>query len=138
MFLAFSYFSPLSPLTEVSPQPSAIPGGNPPEDWQSAVGWGGAGFEPGTAGLQPDVLPLSHYAFLEPPRLRDTNCAFILEPGAVTNTCDSSKSLHRKSIQENVDDDILTTYVVLPKGPHGREKRIGNWFQPLTPKHLVE
>jgi hypothetical protein len=33
----FSSFSPLSPLTEVSPQPNAIPGGNPPEDWQSAV-----------------------------------------------------------------------------------------------------
>jgi hypothetical protein len=40
----FSKFSPLSPLTEVSPQP--------PEDWQSAVGWGDAGFEPGTAGKQ--------------------------------------------------------------------------------------
>ncbi len=54
--------SPLSPVTEVSPQPSALPGGNPPEDWQSAVGWGGAGFEPGTAGLQSDVLQLSHHA----------------------------------------------------------------------------
>jgi hypothetical protein len=63
MFLAFSWFSPLSPLTGVSPQPSAIPGGNPPEDWQSAVGWGGAGYEPGTAGQQSDVLPLSHHAF---------------------------------------------------------------------------
>jgi hypothetical protein len=28
----FSYFSPLLPLTEVSQQPSAIPGGNPPGD----------------------------------------------------------------------------------------------------------
>ncbi len=28
-------------------------GGNPPGDWQSAVGWGDAGFEPGTAGQQP-------------------------------------------------------------------------------------
>jgi hypothetical protein len=45
-------FSPLLPLTEVSPQPSAIPGGNPPGDWQSAVGWRDAGFEPGTAGQQ--------------------------------------------------------------------------------------
>ncbi len=27
------------------------------------MGWGGAGFEPGTAGLQSDVLPLSHHAF---------------------------------------------------------------------------
>jgi hypothetical protein len=44
----FSKFSPLSPLTEVSPQPSAIPGVNPLEDWQSAVGWGNAG----TAGQQ--------------------------------------------------------------------------------------
>jgi hypothetical protein len=35
-------FSPLLPLTEVSPQSSAIPGGNPSEDCQSAVGWGDA------------------------------------------------------------------------------------------------
>jgi hypothetical protein len=56
-----SSFSPLSPLTEVSPQPSAIPGGNPPGDWQSAVGWGDAGFEPGTAGQQSGVLPLCHH-----------------------------------------------------------------------------
>ncbi len=56
-------FSPLSPLTEVSSQPSAIPGGNPPEDWQSAVGWGDAGFEPGTAGHQSGALPLSHHTF---------------------------------------------------------------------------
>ncbi len=54
MFLAnqqfiFIIFSSVA-LTEVSPQPSAIPGGNPPEDWQSAVGWEDAGFEPGTAG----------------------------------------------------------------------------------------
>ncbi len=34
-------------------------GGNPPEDWQSAVGWGDAGFEPGTVGQQSDVLLLS-------------------------------------------------------------------------------
>jgi hypothetical protein len=44
------------PLTEVSPQPSAIPGGNPPGDRQSAVGWGNAGFEPGTAGQQSGTL----------------------------------------------------------------------------------
>ncbi len=56
-------FSPLSPLTEVSSQPSAIPGGNPPGDWQSAVGWGDAGFESGTAGQQSGVLPLSHHNF---------------------------------------------------------------------------
>jgi hypothetical protein len=31
-------------LTEISQQPSAIPGGNPPGDWQSDVGWGDAGF----------------------------------------------------------------------------------------------
>ncbi len=30
--------------------PSAIAVGNPSGDWQSAVGWGVAGFEPGTAG----------------------------------------------------------------------------------------
>jgi hypothetical protein len=58
----FFKFSPMSPLTEVSPQPSAIPGGNPPEDWQSAVGSGDAGFEPGTAGQQSGTLPLSHHA----------------------------------------------------------------------------
>jgi hypothetical protein len=46
----FSQFFPLLPLTEVSPRPSAIPGGNPPGDGQSAVGWGDTGFEPGTAG----------------------------------------------------------------------------------------
>ncbi len=51
------------PLAEVSPQPSAIPGGgNPPEDWLSAVGWGDARFEPETAGQQFGVLPLSHRA----------------------------------------------------------------------------
>jgi hypothetical protein len=44
------------PLTEVSPRPSAIPGGNPPGDGQSAVGWGDAGFEPGTAGQQSDHM----------------------------------------------------------------------------------
>jgi hypothetical protein len=70
-FICFWHFHNflLSPLTEVSPQQSAIPGGNPPEDWQSAVSWGGAGFEPGTAGLQSAVLPLSHHAIpIEPPR----------------------------------------------------------------------
>jgi hypothetical protein len=60
----FSQFFPLLPLTEVSPRPSAIPGGNPPGDWQSAVGWGDAGFEPGTAGQQSGALPLSHHASL--------------------------------------------------------------------------
>jgi hypothetical protein len=61
------------PLTEVSSQPSAIPGGNPPEDWQLAVGWGDAGFEPGTAVQQSGTLPLSHHAFrIEPP------CLFFL------------------------------------------------------------
>jgi hypothetical protein len=58
----FSYFSPLLPLTDVSPQPRAIPGGNPPGDWQSAISWGDSGFEPGTAGQQSGALPLSHYA----------------------------------------------------------------------------
>ncbi len=50
------------PLTEVSAQPSAIPGGNPPGDWQSAVGWGDARFEPGTAGQQ--------YVYLKASKLR--------------------------------------------------------------------
>jgi hypothetical protein len=45
-----------------SQRSSAILGGNPPGDWQSAVGWGDAGFEPGTAGQQSGVLPLSHHA----------------------------------------------------------------------------
>jgi hypothetical protein len=58
----FHNFFPLLPLTEVSPQPSAIPDGNPPRDSQSAVGWGDAGFEPGTAGQQSGALPLSHHA----------------------------------------------------------------------------
>jgi hypothetical protein len=39
-------------------------GGNPPGDWQSAVGWGDAEFEPGTAGQQPGALPLSYHASL--------------------------------------------------------------------------
>ncbi len=44
----FSKFSPLMPLTEVSPKPSAIQ----TDEWQSAVGWGATGFEPETAGQQ--------------------------------------------------------------------------------------
>jgi hypothetical protein len=55
----FFYFSPLSPLTEVSPQPSAIPVGNPQGDRQSAVGGDDTGFKPGTVGLQSSALPLS-------------------------------------------------------------------------------
>jgi hypothetical protein len=59
----FSSFSPLLPLTEVSPQPSAIPSGNPPGDWQSTVGWGDTGFKLRTAGQQSGVLPfLSHHS----------------------------------------------------------------------------
>jgi hypothetical protein len=65
----FSYFSPLLPLIEVSLQPSAIPGCNPPGDWQSAVRWEDARFKPGTAGQQSGMLPLSHHASLEPPCL---------------------------------------------------------------------
>ncbi len=60
----FSQFCPLLPLTEVSPRPSANPGGNPLGDGQSAVGWGDAGIEPGTAGQQSGALPLSHHASL--------------------------------------------------------------------------
>jgi hypothetical protein len=73
---SFLSFSPLSPLTEVSLQPSAIPGGNPPGDWQLAVGWRDSGFEPGTAGQQSGMLllshhtyPLRHHACIEPPHL---------------------------------------------------------------------
>jgi hypothetical protein len=45
-------------------QPAAkpIPGGNPPGDWQTVVGWGDEGFEPGTVGQQSGTLPLSHHA----------------------------------------------------------------------------
>jgi hypothetical protein len=57
----FHIFSSVT-LTEVSRKPSAISGGNPPDDWQSAVGWGDAECEPGTAGQQLDALPLSHHA----------------------------------------------------------------------------
>jgi hypothetical protein len=39
-------------------------GGNPPGDWQSAVGWGDAGFGPGTAGQQSGALPLSYHTSL--------------------------------------------------------------------------
>jgi hypothetical protein len=60
----FTIFFLCYPLTEVSPRPSAIPGGNPPGDGQSAVGWGDAGFEPGTAGQLSGALPLSHHASL--------------------------------------------------------------------------
>jgi hypothetical protein len=47
---------------EVSPQLSAIPGGNPPGDWQSAVDWGDARFELWAAGQKSGTLPLSHHA----------------------------------------------------------------------------
>jgi hypothetical protein len=65
MFLAvhFRNFLLMSPLTEISPQPNTIPGCNPPGDWQSAVGSGDAGFEPGTVGQQSGALPLSYHAF---------------------------------------------------------------------------
>ncbi len=63
MFLVFFVIFSSVALTEVSSQASAIPGGNPPGDWQSAVGWGDAGFEPGTAGQQFSALPLSHHTF---------------------------------------------------------------------------
>ncbi len=66
---SFLQFSPLLPLTEVCQQPRAIPDGNPPGDWQSAVAWGDAGFEPGTAGQHSGTLPLSHHASHEPPSL---------------------------------------------------------------------
>ncbi len=70
MFFGIFVIFSLSPLTEVSSQASAIPGGNPPGDWQSAVGWVDGGFEPGTAGQQSSALPLSHHTFpIEPPHL---------------------------------------------------------------------
>jgi hypothetical protein len=45
-------------------QPSAISGGRPLEDWQSAVGWGDAGFEPGAAGQQ--TVKRYHWAPMPP------------------------------------------------------------------------
>jgi hypothetical protein len=58
-FISHNLFH-LSPLTEVSPQLSAISGGNPPDNWQSAMGWGDAGFEPGTG--QDRILSLGTQA----------------------------------------------------------------------------
>jgi hypothetical protein len=55
------FFSSVAPHR--GPRPSAIPGGNPPGDGQSAVGWGDTGFKPGTAGQQSWALTI------EPPRL---------------------------------------------------------------------
>ncbi len=49
---------------QFSLQPSAILGGNPPGDRQSAVGWGDTGFEPGTAGLPSGMLQLSLHTSL--------------------------------------------------------------------------
>ncbi len=57
----FRNFLPFAPYRG-QPVASAIPGGNPPGDWQSAVGWGDARFKPGTAGQQSGMLPLSHHA----------------------------------------------------------------------------
>ncbi len=54
----FVIFSSVAPQRG-QPTPSSIPGGN---DWQSAVGWGDATFEPGTAGQQSGSQPLSHHA----------------------------------------------------------------------------
>ncbi len=65
MFLANQRFVfCLSPLTESCPQPSAIPGGNPPADWQSSVGWGDTRIEPGIAGQQSGAIPLNQHASL--------------------------------------------------------------------------
>jgi hypothetical protein len=51
----------LSQRSACSQVPSQV--ATPPEDWQSAEGWGDAGFESGTVGQQSDVLPLSHHVF---------------------------------------------------------------------------
>jgi hypothetical protein len=89
--------------TEISLRPSAIPGGNPPGDGQSTVGWGDAGFEPGTAGQQSGTLPLSHHASQcvrtsSPPPTRSSGLSRLFNPRfpgfkiryryAVTWTCD--------------------------------------------------
>ncbi len=60
----FHNFLLCCPSQRSAPQSSAIPGGNPPGDWQSAVGWGDTRFKPGTAGQQSGVLPLSHHTSL--------------------------------------------------------------------------
>jgi hypothetical protein len=56
-----SFFIIFSSVTPHRGQPA---GGNPPDDWQSALGWDDAGFEPGTEGQQSGALPLSHHASL--------------------------------------------------------------------------
>jgi hypothetical protein len=58
IFVTFSSVAP----HRGQPQPSAISSGNPPGDWQSAMGWGDAMFELGTAGKQSGALPLNHHA----------------------------------------------------------------------------
>ncbi len=50
--------------SEASTRYCVIPGGYPPQDWQSSVCWGGAGFEPRTTDLQSGALPLSHLSSL--------------------------------------------------------------------------
>jgi hypothetical protein len=67
MFLAnqrfiFCNFLLCCPLQRSARSQVPSQGGNPPGDWQSAVGWGDAGFEPWTAGQQSGMLPLSYHA----------------------------------------------------------------------------
>ncbi len=69
------FFTILSSVAPHRGQPTAKchPRWQPTRRWASAVGWGDAGFEPGTAGQQSGALPLSHHASpTEPPRLPTT------------------------------------------------------------------
>jgi exonuclease III len=97
LYMFFVIFSPLLPITEVSPQASAIPGGNPPGDRQSPVGWGDAGFETGTdrqspvgwgdAGFEPGTMDSNPGPGFEPGtgiRTRDNG----FEPGTWIRTRD--------------------------------------------------
>jgi hypothetical protein len=42
------------------------------------------------------------------------------------------KTLCREMGQEKVDDDIVTEQYFPSQDPHGREKRIINWFEPIA------
>jgi hypothetical protein len=58
----FVNFFSVAPHRASQPAAKPIPGGNPPGDWQTVVGWEDEGFEPGTVGQQSGTLPLSHHA----------------------------------------------------------------------------
>jgi hypothetical protein len=95
------------PLTEVSPQPSAIPGGNPPGDWQSAVGWGDTGIEPRTAD---NSLVRYHWATTPP--------SWATTPPSMT-LCVRKDIGPRKSHSRTISDGpIYVQYDSLALGAH--------------------